>query len=352
MDLNKTSTRYKLQQKIKAIEKYLNKEASQYEIAREFKVDQKTISRWVQNKEKLIALMQSNNGKQEMWTRKNLPRADKGSTYPKNKKQKRLHKMPSRYGFEDSDDEESVDLQLDLSYDSLSYGDPFKKSASMKSVELLHEHGFFVYPNKFSEDDIQSVLLDVIQKSSAANKWRAIFNPNLKRHQCKEFKHLNYNCMKQCVEFVETINEELQPRQWVVLRNQDGAQRQYAHTDYHPQVTKSLENKQMPLLAFIPLEDNTQMYIWSPSNAILDGTFRNVCVKPSVLTVNRGDLVVFTGRLIHAGGEWNGSPKYRLHCYFHHPFVPFPDNATWKIVHNTDPLFEHVSKVVDEDNAY
>ena len=65
MNLNKTSTGYKLQQKIKAIEKYLNKEASQYEIAREFKVDQKTISRWVQNKEKLIALMQSENEKQK-----------------------------------------------------------------------------------------------------------------------------------------------------------------------------------------------------------------------------------------------------------------------------------------------
>ena len=38
--------------------------------------------------------------------------------------------------------------------------------------------------------------------------------------------------------------------------------------------------------------------------------------------------------------------------FFHHPLVPFPDNATWKIVHNTNPQFEHVGKVVDEDNAY
>ena len=85
---------------------------------------------------------------------------------------------------------------------------------------------------------------------------------------------------------------------------------------------------------------------------ILNGTYRNVSVKPLLLTVNRGDLVIFRGDLIHAGGEWNGSPKYRLHCFFHHPRVLFPDNATWKIVYNTDPQFEHVGKVVDEDNAY
>ena len=50
MESKNNNKRYKLQQKIRAVEKYLNKEASQYEIAREFKVDQKTISRWVQTK--------------------------------------------------------------------------------------------------------------------------------------------------------------------------------------------------------------------------------------------------------------------------------------------------------------
>ena len=111
--------------------------------------------------------------------------------------------------------------------------------------------------------------------------------------------------MEECVRFLGTVNAELQATQWVALTTMEGAQRQYAHTDYNPQDTKALENNKMPLLAFIPLEDNTQLYIWNPSKGILDGTYRNVSVKPLLLTVNRGDLVIFRGDLIHAGGEWN-----------------------------------------------
>ena len=294
--------------------------------------------------------MQSDNGKQDLRTRKNLPKTDKGSSSEMSKKQKRLHKPPTRYGFDDSEDEECVRIQQNVSHDSLSYGDPFQTYASFQSVELLHDNGFFVYPAKFALEDIQSVLIDVIQISEM--KWRGIFNPNPKRHQCKELKHRNYKCMDECVRFLGTVNAELQARQWVALRTMEGAQRQYAHTDYDPEATKPLQNNQMPLLAFIPLEDNTQLYIWNPSKGILNGTYRNVTVKPSLLTVHRGDLVIFRGDLIHAGAEWNGSPRYRLHCFFHHPLVPFPDNATWKIVDNTNPHFEHVGMVVDEDNAY
>ena len=120
------------------------------------------------------------------------------------------------------------------------------------------------------------------------NKWRGIFNPNQKRHQCKELKYLNFKCMEECVRFLGTVNAELQARQWVALRTMEGAQRQYSHTNYNPQDTKALENNKMPLLAFIPLEDNTQLYIWNPSKGILNGTYRNLSVKPLLLTVNRG----------------------------------------------------------------
>ena len=137
-----------------------------------------------------------------------------------------------------------------------------------------------------------------------------------------------------------------------MLRTEEGAQRQQSHADHNPRNTQPLENNKISLLAFIPLENNAQLYIWNPSNAILAGTYRNVTVKPSLLTVNKGDLVIFRGDLIHAGSEWNGSAKYRLHCYFHHPLVPFPDNQTWRVDYNTDPMFAHVKAIVDEDNAY
>ena len=141
MESQHNTKRYKLQQKIRPVEKYLNKEASQYEIAREFKVDQKTISRWIQNKEKLIALMQSDNGKKELRTRKNLPKREKGSTSEMNKKQKRLHKAPTRYGFEDSEDEQSVDIQQRSRMTVFQY--PFQNNASVKqnTIGCFHSTG-------------------------------------------------------------------------------------------------------------------------------------------------------------------------------------------------------------------
>jgi hypothetical protein len=96
--------------------------------------------------------------------------------------------------------------------------------------------------------------------------------------------------MDECVRFLGTVNAELKARQWVALTTMEGAQRQYAHTYYNPEATKPLENNQMPVLAFIPLKDNTQLYIWNPSKGILNGTYRNVTVKSSLLTVHRGDL--------------------------------------------------------------
>ena len=63
-----------LQQKIRAVERFLNNEATQVQLAKEFKVNQTTISRWVQNKEELIGLLQSGDGKKEEKTRKNLPK--------------------------------------------------------------------------------------------------------------------------------------------------------------------------------------------------------------------------------------------------------------------------------------
>jgi len=87
--------------------------------------------------------MQSDNGKKELRTRKNLPKREKGSTSEMNKKQKRLHKAPTRYGFEDSEDEQSVDIQQEVSHDSLSYGDPFQNNASLKqnTIACFHSTG-------------------------------------------------------------------------------------------------------------------------------------------------------------------------------------------------------------------
>ena len=72
--------------------------------------------------------------------------------------------------------------------------------------------------------------------------------------------------------------------------------------------------------------------------------------KHSVLTFNKGDLVIFRGDLIHAGAEWDGSAKYRLHQYYRSHKVPFPNNETWQIVSSTDKEFSHVVEIIDEEH--
>ena len=339
------TNRITLQQKIKAVEKFLNGEASQVQISKEFNVTQTSVSRWCANKDKLIEMLQSSAGKKELRMRKNLPKKKKGNdSRENNKKQKRYHKAPARYGFDDTEEPEKTE-EMPLC-NVFAYGDPFLTTASQSSVEILHEHGYYVYPGMFSDNELENVRLSVSQL--ATNKWKNIFNRNKKRLQSKELA-LNFSCMAKTTKFMKTVNPDLHPRQWAVLKTEEDAMRQYAHTDYHPTRTLNLPNEQMPLLAFIPLEDDTKLYTWMPSRAILTRKLTNIKVKPSVLSFNRGDLVIFRGDLIHAGAEWNGSAKYCLHCYFHHTQVPFPDNETFQIVANTDPVFYHLSDIIDEE---
>ena len=333
-----------LQQKIKAVEKFLNGEFSQVQIAKQLNVSQVSVSKWCSNKEKLIEMLQTTEGKKQLRVRKRFPKKKKDHNSKENhKKQKRYHKTPVRYGFDNTEEVEEVLPSCNV----FAYGDPFKTTASKNSIEILHENGYFVYPGMFSNDELENVRLQVSQFSNM--KWKYIFNPNKKRLQCKEFTDLNISCTKKTVEFMKSINSELQPRQLAVLKTEEGAMRQYAHCDYSPKKTMKLSNEQMPLLALIPLENDTKLYVWMPSNAILSGKLTNVKVKPSVLTFNKGDLVIFTGNLIHAGAEWDGSAKYRLHLYFHNAQVPFPDNETWQVVSSTDKEFAHVVDIIDEE---
>ena len=103
----------------------------------------------------------------------------------------------------------------------------------------------------------------------------------------------------------------------------------------------------MPLLVLIPLEDDVCLHFWNPSKAILRGTYNSVRVQSSVLTVNKGDLLVFRADLIHAGSEWTNSEKLRVHCYFHSNKITFPDDYTWRIDQNKKSKFGFVSNIVN-----
>ena len=343
----KTQREISLDMKAKAAYKFLVQKVSQVQIAKEMGVSQTAVSRWVKNvqKEEFTDMLQSSDTKKQLKTRKNLPKKKKTVAQKKSRKSN----APVRFGYEEEKVEEAQQFgEVNEEFDSFSYSDPLKKTASEISIKTLHEHGFFVWPGKFSDADLSEVFLYVSRK--AKNSWRYIFNPNKKRMQCKDFKSFSFKCVDEAIRFLKTINKELEPRQLVALKTEEDAKKQFCHTDYNPEMIFDLPDHHMPLLLMIPLEDNTTLHIWNPSRAILAGTYRFTKVKSSVLTINKGDLVVFRGDLIHAGSEWNGSAKYRLHCYFHHPSVPFPDNQTWRVNKNRNSPFGHVADVIDEDN--
>ena len=223
------------------------------------------------------------------------------------------------------------------------YKNDSKKTASEHSITALHDQCFYVWPGKFTNEEVQELHEGLTSLGKA--KWTPIFNPNRKRLQSL-LENTNYSILNEATEFMKSVNSNLEPKIWAALKTLQGAKRQDAHLDYEPNSIYKLTDDQMPLLVLIPLEDNTTLHVWNPSKAILRGTYNSVKVQPSVLTANKGDLMVFRADLIHAGSEWIDSEKLRIHCYFHNNNITFPDDYTWRVGKNKHSEFGYIANII------
>ena len=226
------------------------------------------------------------------------------------------------------------------------FGDPSKKTASVESIQALHDQCFYVWPEKFNLEQIQ-ILHDGLTSVGKA-RWMPIFNPKRKRLQYI-LEKTDHSLLKEATEFMRSVNPNLEPKVWAALKTIQGAKRQNAHLDYAPDNIYRLTDDQIPLLLLIPLEDNVSLHLWNPSKAIIRGTYSSVKVKSSFLTANRGDLVVFRADLIHAGSEWMDGEKLRIHCYFHNNKISFPDDYTWRIDKNEKSDFGFIVNIIDQE---
>ena len=93
----------------------------------------------------------------------------------------------------------------------------------------------------------------------------------------------------------------------VFLKSQCGCRVQPKHADYQAfSVRRILRPFEKPASCIIALENSTRLHFFYGPQKIEE-----------IVTIDEGDVVIFAGDLLHAGGAWNGSvANYRLFAYW------------------------------------
>ena len=246
--------------------------------------------------------------------------------------------------------------------------------------------GYAIIPNRIH---MPNNIRDHFQKL-ADKKAKAIFNHNeksmvndRKRVQVSINRKIKYidDFMKDIDETLLNIFPHLTINDWVVIKSKPGCKRQAAHTDYLPSVDMMDETK-IPINVMVALQDETYIVVWPKSHRLIcldlcdefgvDGWNKNIGIdgwnnigidgwnnigidgwnnigidgwnnefgvdgdKKSVrspismkrIEMNKGDLFLFRGDLVHAGSEYDKS-NIRLHCFMDRDYRK--PNRTWLI---------------------
>ena len=147
-------------------------------------------------------------------------------------------------------------------------------------------------------------------------------------------------------DFVQHINYNVYADTYVSIISAPGNIRQPVHMDFPPDDVVDLENQKKPLLCVLALEDGTTNHGWIPSKPILTGAI-SFPIKPQKITLNRGDLLIFTGDFIHAGSEYF-IRNIRLHCYFPvHGFKRIKDHTSK--IYQLKGKYSFLKRVIDEE---
>jgi len=210
----------------------------------------------------------------------------------------------------------------------------------------LHIQGYQIYKKAFVHSD---EFLNEIKTQSEGCK--AIFNYNSNNNEDYKRKMRNLCKSRKIVSsFVENVTDKLkeiaptlEPNEWVILKSLPGCQAQAAHTDYIPDDRfKKTTDETMPLLAIISLMNGTKIDVWPNSihlitqAPLLEGFHYKKPNTPHQLIggynltkkveyLNKGDMLVFRGDLIHAGSAYD-EENIRIHVYLDSPIVSHMHN--------------------------
>lgn len=114
----------------------------------------------------------------------------------------------------------------------------------------------------------------------------------------------------------------------VSLRSLPGSDPQPMHLDYtyshqtrRDAAMRMRAGVEMPILAFIALQDNTTLRVWPKSYAAVHAAWRGQPIPPlphggkmQIARLGEGDLLLFRPDLVHAGDAYD-CENYRLHAF-------------------------------------
>lgn len=103
----------------------------------------------------------------------------------------------------------------------------------------------------------------------------------------------------------------------VIVRSEACCKRQQLHYDYDTNKLKSMYKKDYPYGLIVSVSDNSR-FIIKPNNS-----------KAKIVYLNKGDVLIFRGDLLHAGAEYYNE-NIRLHAYIDSKKYKREKNTTYK----------------------
>ena len=184
----------------------------------------------------------------------------------------------------------------------------------------LHTHGFQVIPGLMT-DCINDPLIAAC-KTRCHQDGEVIFN-NVKlvgsRHNDKNRVQLAIDKVVEAALFKSELTARLAPMfprhtvdSMVVLMSKSMCKAQLEHTDYSPKTLAGATDETMPLASLCALMDGTLFDVW-PGAIRFDKTRS---FNPMQIKLNKGDVLIFRGDLVHAGAACLGEMEnVRIHAY-------------------------------------
>lgn len=98
---------------------------------------------------------------------------------------------------------------------------------------------------------------------------------------------------------------------WAVLASWPGCQRQHRHCDHDPATFAGLADPDVPMAIVVALQPGTSMLVWP---GCIRGRFPDEGTDGTRLVLDRNDVLIFRGDLVHAGDAYT-TFNARIHVF-------------------------------------
>ncbi len=197
--------------------------------------------------------------------------------------------------------------------------------------EKLQSDGFLLIPNAISIPPFHELRKDI---DNLHKNMYAIFK--LSNAKAKRFQSRILPKHKQLFTICEQVKQNLASKlpyhnadSPFLLMSLPDCPVQPAHSDLLPQKnTRRSKINQLACACVIAIMENTTLTLWKGVNNtnIESGPL----VFPSVICLNVGDLLLFTGSQIHAGSAYK-ELNFRIHLYLDSPMQTHGEDETWRL---------------------